>query len=305
MIFSKNYLFLSLIGVFTGIGSYFLSFINLEAELEFESAFENKACCSIDEFTKFTSDKGFVNKHSNPLAFDFTPKYGEMSEVEVEGEKAVNVFMVKSKKPTGKYLFVFHEWWGLNDYVKQEAEKYYKDFDCKINVIAIDLYDGNVATTREEAQKYMQAVDNQRAMSVIEGVTNYSKEKATEETSQPLQVATIGWCFGGAWSLQGSIIAKEYAKATVMYYGMPEEDIERIKMINSPVLGIYANKDKWITPEVMKEFEKAMKEAGKTIIIKGYEADHAFANPSAPAYTETAAKEARKETIQFLKKNWF
>ncbi len=301
MIFSKNYLFLSLIAVFTGIGSYFLFSFNADLE----SSFENKACCAVDEFAKFTNDKEFVSKHPNPIAFDFTPKYGEMTELEVAGGEAVNVFMVKSKKPTGKYLFVFHEWWGLNDYVKQEAEKYYKDFGCKINVIAIDLYDGKVATTREDAQKYMQAVDNERAKSIIEAVTKHAKEKSIETASQPLQLATIGWCFGGGWSLQGSLISNEYAKATVMYYGMPEQDTARIKMIKAPVLGIYANKDKWITPEVMKEFEKSMKQIGKTVTILGYEADHAFANPSAPAYNETAAKEARKKTIQFLKKNWY
>lgn len=301
MIFSKNYLFLSLIAVFTGIGSYFLLFTNSDSE----DSFENKACCAVDEFAKFAADKNFVNKHPNPIAFDFTPNYGEMTQIEVAGGEAANVFMVKSKKPTGKYLFVFHEWWGLNDYVKQEAEKYYKDFGCKVNVIAVDLYDGNVATTREEAQKYMQGVDKQRAIAIVEAITKKAKEKSIEEASQPLQLATIGWCFGGGWSLQGSLISNEYAKATVMYYGMPEQDTARIKMIKAPVLGIYANKDKWITPEVMKEFEKSMKQIGKTVTILGYEADHAFANPSAPAYNETAAKEARKKTIQFLKKNWY
>jgi carboxymethylenebutenolidase len=298
MIFSKNYLFLSLIAVFTGIGSYFL-FNNSDSE------FENKACCAVDEFAKFTADKEFVNKHSNPIAFDFTPQYGEMSEIEVKGGEAANVFMVKAKKPTGKYLFVFHEWWGLNDYVKQEVERYYQDFGKKVNVIAIDLYDGKVATTREDAQKYMQGMDNARATSIIEAVTKYAKVKATEKASQPLQLATIGWCFGGGWSLQGSLISNEYTKATVMYYGMPEKDTARIKTIKAPVLGIYANKDKWITPKVMQDFEKSMKEADKTITILGYEADHAFANPSSPAYNETAAQEARNKTIKFLKKNWY
>lgn len=294
MLFSKNYLFLSLIAVFTGVGSLFIFS---------DSETENKACCAVDEFAKFTNDTEFVNKHPNPIAFDFTPQYGEMSKIEVEGGEAANVFMVKSKKPTGKYLFVFHEWWGLNDYVKQEAEKYYQDFGQKVNVVAIDLYDGSVATTREDAQKYMQGVDNERAKLIVEAITKYAKVKATE-ASAPLEVATIGWCFGGGWSLQGSLLANDYTKATVMYYGMPETDMEKIKTIKYPVLGIYANKDKWITPEVMKTFEKSMKEAGKTVSILGYEADHAFANPSSPAYNETAAKEARKKTIKFLKNNW-
>ena len=114
MIFSKNYLFLSLIAVFTGFGSYFL--------LSTDSEIENKACCAVDEFAKFTNDKEFVNKHPNPIAFDFTPQYGQMSEIAVKDGEAANIFMVKSKKPTGKYLFVFHEWWGLNDYVKQEIK---------------------------------------------------------------------------------------------------------------------------------------------------------------------------------------
>lgn len=81
--FSKNYFFLSFLAVFTGISSYFLLFNASDSE--------NRACCAVDEFAKFTADKEFVNKHPNPIAFDFTPQYGEMTQIEVEGGEMAKI----------------------------------------------------------------------------------------------------------------------------------------------------------------------------------------------------------------------
>jgi carboxymethylenebutenolidase len=205
-----------------------------------------------------------------------------------------SAYAVVAAKPTKKYLFVVHEWWGLNDYIKQEADRLQKELG-NVNVLALDLYDGQVASKREDAAKLMGGVKEERVRTIIEGALEHAGEDA--------RVATIGWCFGGGWSLQSSILAGFRAAACVMYYGMPEKEVEKLKHLNAPVLGIFATKDAWITPQVVKEFEAAMKKAGKKLTVRSYNADHAFANPSNPNFDKEATGKAHAEAIAFLKKH--
>jgi carboxymethylenebutenolidase len=93
-------------------------------------------------------------------------------------------------------------------------------------------------------------------------------------------------------------------KGCIIYYGMPETDSEKLKQLNGPVLGFFAKKDAWITPEVVQKFESQMKGLGKSITIESYDADHAFANPSNPKYNKEASAQAYKLEIEFLKKNF-
>jgi carboxymethylenebutenolidase len=135
----------------------------------------------------------------------------------------------------------------------------------------------------------------ERIRAIIKGALDYAGSKA--------KVGTIGWCFGGGWSLQTALMAGKQTSACVMYYGMPETDVEKLKTINGPVLGIFAKKDGWINPEKVKEFEANMKLASKKLTLKMYDADHAFANPSNPKFDKEAAADAHKVAVAFLKKN--
>ena len=191
---------------------------------------------------------------------------------------------------TTKYLLLFHEWWGLNDNVRNEVAQWAHTLG--INVLAIDLYDGKLATTAEEAGTLMQACDQDRAKAIILGAAKYAGEKA--------DFRTMGWCFGGGWSLQATLLLGDRAKACVMYYGMPEKDVEKLKNLGTDVLMVHAKKDKWINDEVVAEFKKNMHSAEKLLTVLEYDADHAFANPSSPRYNDAAAKEARTEVQKYL-----
>ncbi len=261
---------------------------------------EPKICCTIpatDLFAGLANYKEFVALHDNPMPFSYQTQAGKMITFAVSDGKNANAFYIAAKKPSNKVLFVFHEWWGLNDYIKQESEKYYNEFNGKYNVIAIDLYDGQVATTREEAGKYIQSVNTERANAIISGAIKFST------TDKNPEIATIGWCFGGGWSLQAALIAKMQAKACVIYYGMPEKDVEKLKNLEAKVLGIFAAQEKRISPEVVKEFESNMGKANKKVTIKSFDADHAFANPSNPKYNKEFGDEAFKMSVKFIKKN--
>jgi carboxymethylenebutenolidase len=82
---------------------------------------------------------------------------------------------------------------------------------------------------------------------------------------------------------------------------MPETDISKLKQLNGDVLGLFASKDEWINEKVVSQFEENMKEAGKQLTVKTYDAVHAFANPSNPKHDREATADAHKLAIAFLR----
>jgi carboxymethylenebutenolidase len=253
-------------------------------------------CCSkpsaTRQFAMLASSPTFRMAHKNPLPVRFQSAVGTSITYKTADGKESTAWLLKAKKATNNYILVIHEWWGLNDFVKRESEKIYNDLG-NVNIIDLDLYDGKVATTREDAGKFMQAVSEDRAKAIINGAIAYTGANA--------HIATIGWCFGGGWSLQTSILAGKKAVGCVMYYGMPEQDVNRLKTLNADVLGNFANKDQWINPKVVAKFDADMKKAGKKVYLHQYDADHGFANPSNPIYDSNATKDAYANTITFLK----
>ena len=101
--------------------------------------------------------------------------------------------------------------------------------------------------------------------------------------------------------MQVTLLAGRQAKSCVMYYGMPEEKIEKLKTLHAPVLFIWPEKDQWINKEVVSKFETNMKQEKKPLEIKSYNADHAFANPSNPNYSKDFAEDAFKLAMAFIK----
>lgn len=256
---------------------------------------DKSSCCQVNvSFTSFASDKQFRDAHQTPNEFTLKDAKGKMIKFKTKSGKEANAYFVESKRKSNKYIFVFHEWWGLNEHIKREADELNEKLG-DVNVIALDLYDGKVASTREDAAKYMQSVNKERAVEIVQGAIEFAGKDA--------EIGTIGWCFGGGWSLQGSILAGKQGKACVMYYGIIENTPETFNELNAPVLGIFAEKDGWVTPEVYGNLEKNLKAAGKKVTVKSFNADHAFANPSNPNYDKQATKEAKELTIKFFKEN--
>jgi carboxymethylenebutenolidase len=254
----------------------------------------NMACCAAsatEVYAMNAADKNFASKHDEPLPFHYSSENGkDISYPTADGQTA-HAWEVKAAKKTSYYLFVVHEWWGLNDYIKQEAEKLGRDLG--VNVIALDLYDKAVASTREDAAKAMQAVKTERAIAIINGAYAYAGKNA--------KVFTIGWCFGGGWSLQASLLGGKQAVGCIMYYGQPEKDVERLKTLNPDVLGFFGNLDQYPSPQVVTEFAENMTKAGKKLYLNRYEATHAFANPSNPNFNKEATEDAYKKVLAFVR----
>lgn len=262
---------------------------------------ETKSCCSPGEventrlsFAAFGSDAEFKDVHQIPAEYVLTNPKGKMIEIEISGGKHANAYFVKSANESDKYILVIHEWWGLNDHIKREADELNSKLG-DVNVLALDLYDGSTADNREAASKLMQSADPDRIKMIFDAAVKYAGTDAN--------IGTIGWCFGGGWSLQMSIWLGEKGKACVMYYGIIDNTPDTFKDLQAPVLGIFAKKDSWVNPEVYGNLEKNLKDAGKSVTIYEYDADHAFANPSNQHFDKEAAADAKKHSLAFFKQH--
>ncbi len=194
-------------------------------------------------------------------------------------------------------LVVIHEWWGLNDWVKDEASKL---ADQGYAALAIDLYRGKVATTPDEAHQIMRGVPEDRANRDLLAATAYL---ASQKNIDPKRIGSIGWCMGGGYSLDLAV-ADPKLKAAVINYGHLATDDATLKKINAPILGIFGGQDKGITPADVNKFESQMKALGKTVDIHIFpDAGHAFENPNnKTGYRAEDTAEAWKLTTVFLAK---
>ncbi|HZO16968.1 MAG TPA: dienelactone hydrolase family protein [Polyangiaceae bacterium] len=193
-------------------------------------------------------------------------------------------------------LLVIHEWWGLNEHIMHWSDRLAADGYA---AVAVDLYDGKVATDPDEAMKLMKAVDDKKAISVLKEAVAFL---GSDERIRAKRRGAIGWCFGGKWALEAALAAPEL-DAVVVYYGHVTTDAQRLAGLQASLLGIFGTKDKGIPPEHVDRFEFALEQAGgKDYKILRYDADHAFANPSNARYDEKAAAEAWQEVRAFLKR---
>ncbi len=243
-------------------------------------------------FSDLGDDKKFQDAHEKPKGVGEYAFQGNMMKFSTDDGKEANGYLLKSKTPSDKYLFVIHEWWGLNDHIKKETDRYANELPG-VNVLALDLYDGRVATKPEDAGALMKSTATDRAESIIRGALKFSGKSA--------KVATVGWCFGGGWSHKASILAADNGVGCVIYYGMPELDAKKIAPLKADVLGLFAAKEQWIGPKVVTQFEQVMKAVGKKLTVHSFDADHAFANPSSERYHSESATKANALSLAFLK----
>ena len=193
-------------------------------------------------------------------------------------------------------IIVIHEWWGLNDNIRMMADKLAGE---GYTALAVDLYGGKVAESPDSAGTYARSVNNEEALDNLTQAYTYLNEKQAAEN-----IGVIGWCFGGAWSLNTALAHPQKIDATVIYYGRLVTDTEKLKTLEMPVLGIFGEEDGGIPPQRVKEFESALNEVGVDNSIHIYEgAGHAFANPSGTRYVEEAAEDAWQKTVRFLEQN--
>jgi carboxymethylenebutenolidase len=198
------------------------------------------------------------------------------------------------EKGTYPGIVMIHEWWGLNDNIKGMAKKLAAD---GYRVLAVDLYGGKIAATLDEAKTVSAAVNEQEAIKNMQAAASLLKKQGAPK------IASLGLCFGGGQALQLAI-SGEKLDATVIYYGEPVTEKEKLAAIKYPVLGIFAGSDTVIPLQSVKQFSNALTAAGvKSSIIVYPGVGHAFADPKSATYAPKQTLDAWQKTLNFLNEN--
>jgi len=195
-------------------------------------------------------------------------------------------------------LVVIHEWWGLNDWVKEQASKL---ADEGYVTIAVDLYRGKVATTPDTAQQLMRDVSDERADRDLHMAVEFLKSQAEVKKDR---IGAIGWCMGGGYALDVALQEPSLA-ADVINYGELEADPGDLKKIKAPILGLFGGQDRSIPQSDVNKFAQQLKSFGKNVDVHIYpEAGRAFENPNnTVGYRKDDAADAWKRTVEFLAAN--
>ena len=212
------------------------------------------------------------------------------------GKETASGFLAVPDKP-GQYpgLVVIHEWWGLNDWVKEQTEKLAAQGYV---ALAVDLYRGKNATDPSEAHELMRGLPQDRAIRDMQAAFDYL---AARKDVKPGRIGSIGWCMGGGFALQLAIHQPRLVACVVNYGALPT-DPNDMQQIGAAVLGSFGADDKGITPADVQAFEKTMKGLNRFVNVKIYPgAGHAFENPNnTTGYRPEAADDAWKRTVAFL-----
>ena len=202
-------------------------------------------------------------------------------------------FLEPESSPAGAVILI-HEWWGLNDQIRNVVPRF---AEAGFLSLAVDLYQGQVAQNPDHARELMGDVHPDVATETLTTWVNWLREHPKSNG----KVGTVGWCFGGGWSLNASISTP--VDATVIYYGRCAKGPEEVQSLSGPVMGHFATRDQWINQEMVSGFEQAMDAAGKTYSNFWYEADHGFANPTTERHDAEDAMLAWSRTLEFFSQN--
>jgi carboxymethylenebutenolidase len=219
---------------------------------------------------------------------------GQMVEFRSNGGTASGYLAVPAEGK-GPGVIVIQEWWGLVPHIKDVCDRFAAE---GFVAFAPDLYHGRSTTSPDEAGKMMMALQIDEAEKDLRGAITFLLD---HEATTADKVGTVGFCMGGALSLYTATKNAQVGACVVFYGGHPNVKPD-LPNLQAPVLGLYAERDGFVTPELVHALEDRLKELGKSAEIHIYpDADHGFFNDTRPTvYNETAAKDAWQRVLEFF-----
>ncbi len=221
---------------------------------------------------------------------------GNMLQTTQDGLRLSGYLSLPKGEGTHPGVVVIQEWWGLNDWVKQETDSLalhgYVAF-------APDLYSGKVAYDEATAHQLMSGLVEDEAMQTLRAAADFLRSRQDVRANA---IGVVGWCLGGRYSIRLAA-ADPGIRACVAYYGAPITDPRAIQGFQAAILGNYGGEDQGPSPAQVRDFEAALRKAGKKVDFKIYPgAPHAFANQNNPwgGFRPAAAKDAWSRTLAFL-----
>jgi carboxymethylenebutenolidase len=210
-----------------------------------------------------------------------------------DGERAEG-YLARPAGGKGPAVLVIQEWWGLVDHIKAVADRL---ADEGFVALAPDLYRGESTASPDEAGRLMLALNIDRAVRDLVGAVDYLLGL---DAVSSRSVGVVGFCMGGQLALALGC-ATERVGAVIDFYGVhPKVKLEWPRL-HAPVLGLFGERDAFVTPAVAKRLAEEIRAAGKQIELEIYRgADHAFFNDTGPRYDADAAAAAYRRVL-----GWF
>ncbi len=207
------------------------------------------------------------------------------------------LYLPAAKAASGKHpaIIVIHEWWGLNDWIKQQAELLASHGYV---ALAVDLYRGQVARDPETAHELMRGLPQDRGVRDLTAAAAYLSGRKDVDAQR---IGAIGWCMGGGYAAQLAV-ADPNLRAVSINYGALPTDPASLAQIHAAVLGNFGGQDKGISPASVDAFAAALRKMGKQADVKIYpDAGHAFENPdNKTGYRQQDAEDAGRRSVNFF-----
>ena len=221
---------------------------------------------------------------------------GEMVQFPSNGGNTDGYLSIPSSG-SGKAVVVIQEWWGLVDHIKDVCDRFASE---GFVALAPDLFHGKTTKSPDEAGKLMMALRIDEAEKDLRGAAKYL---LSHEFTASRSVGVVGFCMGGALSLYTATKNPDVGACVVFYGGHPNVKPD-LPNLYAPMLGLYAERDGFVTPASVRELESKLKQLGKPVEVVIYpETDHAFFNDTRPeVYNAEAAADSWQRTIEFLRK---
>jgi len=196
---------------------------------------------------------------------------------------------------SGPGVVVIQEWWGLVDHIKEVADRFAR---AGFVALAPDLYDGRTTTSPDEAGKLMMALEIDKAERKLRGAIDYL---LSHDAVTSARVGTVGFCMGGQLALYAAC-ANPKVGACVDFYGIHPNVQPALANLQGPVLGFFAERDAFVTPDAARKLERDIRAAGKQVEITIFEgADHAFFNDTRHEVFHAAhAKQCWERMLRFF-----
>jgi carboxymethylenebutenolidase len=196
----------------------------------------------------------------------------------------------------GPGVLVIQEWWGLVDHIKRVCDRFAAE---GFSALAPDMYHGKTASEPDAAGKLFMALNIAQAEKDLRGAAKF----LAEHSSTP-KIGVVGFCMGGQLALFAATLNSNVG-ACVDFYGIHPNVKPDYSKLSGPVLGLFAEKDGFVTPQAARDLDAAIKKAGKQSDIHIYpDVDHAFFNDdNTAAYNKPAAEDAWKRTLGFFRAN--
>lgn len=220
---------------------------------------------------------------------------GELIEFSSNGSTTPG-YLTLPESGSGAALIVLQEWWGLVDHIKDVADRFAAE---GFVALAPDLYHGESTSSPDDAGRLMMALDIDRAARDVSGAIQYLLDLGAVA---PKKVGTIGFCLGGQLALAAACQSAEVA-ACVDFYGVHPNITLDFSGLRAPVLGLFAENDAFVSPEVAGKLEHDLNEAGATTDFHIYPGvDHAFFNDTRPdVHDAAAANDAWRRSVEFFR----